>query len=434
MHAATDIQDKESRVLSARERFIARYPKSKDLYERAHDSMPGGNTRSPLHFSPFPLTMQRAEGAKIWDADGYEYLNFHGEYSAGLSGHSNPKVIGVLQAALEFGLSRSGPNSVDLTFAESVCNRFPAIERVRFTNSGTEANMMALAAAMHSTQRQKIVVFDGAYHGSGLSFIGESALWVLPFDFVRCAYNDRDEIARVFRKFGDEIAAVVVEPMQAAGGCIPADVEFLETLRALTHNAGAVLIFDEVVTSRLGAGSGLQAEYGILPDITTLGKYIAGGVPIGAFGGGREIMEQFNPTASKALYHAGTFNNNILSMSAGSVVLSEVYTPEVAQSLNARGDELRKRLNELSRNRGSDLQFTGLGSVMTAHFVAGDIKRRADLSSADEQMKELFFFFMLDHGIYLTRRGMAALTVPIEDAHCDRFSQLVDEFLIEHAA
>jgi glutamate-1-semialdehyde 2,1-aminomutase len=238
-------------------------------------------------------------------------------------------------------------------------------------------------------------------------------------------YNDIEQTRPLIT---DDLALIILEPMIGSGGCIPASTEFLQMLRQETTRVGALLILDEVMTSRLAPG-GLQSVTGVKPDLTTLGKYIGGGMSFGAFGGRREIMDLFDPRRADALPHAGTFNNNVLTMSAGLAGLTEVYTPEAAVALNARGDALRDRLNALCRTADARLQFTGLGSMLAVHTMRGPVTSPEVAAKADAKLKELFFFDMLAHGIWLARRGMMTLSLPIGDAECDALAAAVEEFL-----
>jgi glutamate-1-semialdehyde 2,1-aminomutase len=216
--------------------------------------------------------------------------------------------------------------------------------------------------------------------------------------------------------------------MMGGGGCIPAHPEFLAALRAATSAAGAVLIFDEVMTSRLAPG-GLGEKHGIRPDLKTLGKYIGGGMSFGAFGGRADLLDRFDPRRPDAWPHAGTFNNNVLTMSAGLAGLTEAYTPAAAEALNARGETLRRRLNALCRRHAARMQFTGIGSMMTAHFTTAPIAAPEDWAKADPRLKELFFFDLLAAGMWIARRGMINLSLPIGEAECERLVQAVEEFL-----
>jgi glutamate-1-semialdehyde 2,1-aminomutase len=270
-----------------------------------------------------------------------------------------------------------------------------------------------------------VLVFNGGYHGAVFGFAGGGSPINVPFDYVLAPYND---IERTRALITDELALVILEPMIGSGGCIAASREFLQMLRQETARVGALLILDEVMTSRLAPG-GLQSVVGVKPDLTTLGKYIGGGMSFGAFGGRAEIMDLFDPRRADALPHAGTFNNNVLTMTAGLTGLSEVYTPEAALALNARGETLRERLNALCRAADAPVQFTGIGSMLAVHTMRGPVGCPEDAARADPKLKELFFFDMLAHGIWLARRGMMTVSLPIGDGECDALVAAVEEFL-----
>ncbi|HLJ60692.1 MAG TPA: aspartate aminotransferase family protein [bacterium] len=413
--------------------YSARNPESRARYAAATAAMPGGNTRSVLYYDPFPLSIARGEGCRLWDADGHAYIDFLGEFTAGIYGHSHPEILAAIASALTRGINLSGHNPLEAELARIVCDRFPSIDLVRFTNSGTEANLMALAAATVFTKRRKIVVFNGAYHGGVLTFTGGGSPVNVPHEFLVAAYNDVERTRRLIDAHAREIAAILVEPMLGSGGCVPAEAEFLRALRQAAREYGALLIFDEVMTSRLAPG-GRQEALGIIPDMTTLGKYIGGGMSFGAFGGRRDVMELFDPRRPDGLPHAGTFNNNILTMSAGVAGLTRVFTPDAARTLNARGDVLRDRLNALCRRRGARLQFTGIGSLMSAHATARAIRTPSDAAAGDARLRDLFFFDMLERGVYLARRGFMALSLPIGDAETDHLVAAVQGFLEDRQA
>src|ERR1700756_5023235 len=343
--------DIEAALAEAEELYRARNPKSLAQHREACAAMPGGNTRSAIYVDPFPLTIVRGEGARLWDIDGHEYVDFLSEFTAGIFGHSHPAIRKAIEAALDQGLNFGAHNATEARFAAAICSRFPSIELVRFTNSGTEANLMAVSAARAITGRPKILVFGGGYHGGVFYFRGHGSPLNAPFDYLLGRYNDLAGVETLVRPHRAELAAILVEPMQGTTGCIPAERSFLTGLRALASDTGALLIFDEVMTSRLAPG-GLQEVHGVLPDLTTLGKYVGGGMSFGAFGGRADIMERFDPRRRDAFPHAGTFNNNTLTMSAGLVGLTEIYTPERARALNAFGDRLRERLNGIARQHG----------------------------------------------------------------------------------
>jgi glutamate-1-semialdehyde 2,1-aminomutase len=414
-------------LAEAQELYRARNPKSFARHREACAVMPGGNTRSVLHVEPFPLTIARGEGARLWDLDGHEYADFLSEFTAGIYGHSHPLIRNAIETALNEGLNFGGQNMIEARFAAAICARFPSIELVRFTNSGTEANLMAVSAARAITGRPKVLVFTGSYHGGVFYFRGHGSPLNAPFEYLLGRYNDLAAVEDLVRPYRAELAAILVEPMQGTTGCIPAERPFLAGLRALADETGALLIFDEVMTSRLAPG-GLQEVHGVLPDLTTLGKYVGGGMSFGAFGGRAEVMAHFDPRRPDAFQHAGTFNNNVLTMSAGLVGLTEIYTPERARTLNAFGDRLRERLNAVARRHGVKMQFTGLGSMLAVHMTDRPIRSQEDAEQGDAALRDLFWFDLLSRGIWFAKRGMFALSIALDDADGDKLAGAVEEF------
>jgi glutamate-1-semialdehyde 2,1-aminomutase len=410
----------DTALAEATARYRARNPASERLLLEAADVLPAGNTRSVLFYSPFPLYMARGEGCHLWDADGHRYLDALGEFTAGIYGHSNAEIRQAIVAALQDGLSLSSHTAREAALAHEIQRRFPGMALLRFTNSGTEANLMALAAATAHTGRRKVLVFNGAYHGGVLSFGGGGSPVNVPHDFVVAPYNDIDAVRALVQTHGPQLAAILVEPMLGAGGCIPGDPAFLHGLRTLASECGALLILDEVMTSRL-SGGGRQALLGLRPDLTTLGKYFGGGLSFGAFGGRADVMERFDPRRADALGHAGTFNNNALTMAAGLAGLTQVLTPAALEAMNQRGEHLRERLNSVFQHHAVGLQFTGLGSVMQLHATDRPLRSAADLASADDRIKALLFFDLLERGLFLARRGLVALSLPFGDAQADEF-------------
>jgi len=419
--------DIDEALAEAKEAYVKRDPKSLARFVEATAVMPGGNTRTVLHYAPFPLGIARGEGCRLWDLDGAEYIDFLGEYTAGIYGHSHPKIRAAVDRALDAGINFGGTNLTEAKFARALCDRF-GLERVRFTNSGTEANLLAISVGRIFTRRSKVMVFNGGYHGAVFGFAGGGSPINAPFEYVLAPYNDLAATRALIEQHASDLALVILEPMIGSGGCIAAAPEFLTMLRDQTAKVGALLILDEVMTSRLAPG-GLQQVRGVKPDLTTFGKYIGGGMSFGAFGGRADIMELFDPRRPDALPHAGTFNNNVLTMSAGLAGLTEVYTPDAARVLNARGDALRERLNGLCRAQNAPMQFTGIGSMLAVHFTRERVASPADAAKGDQKLKELFFFDMLAQGIWLARRGMFTLCLPVGDAECDRLASAVEEFI-----
>ncbi len=416
--------DIDAALNDAKEAYVTSAPASLARYVEATTVMPGGNTRTVLHYAPFPLAMVRGQGCRMWDADGREYIDFLGDYTAGLYGHSHPVIRTALDQALDSGISLGASNMTEARFARAVCERF-GLDRVRFTNSGTEANLMAISLGRIFTRRKKVLVFNGGYHGAVFGFAAGGSPVNVPFDYVVAPYND---VAGTQALITEDLALVILEPMIGSGGCIAASGEFLQMVRRETTRVGALLILDEVMTSRLAPG-GLQSVVGVKPDLTTLGKYIGGGMSFGAFGGRADILDLFDPRRADALPHAGTFNNNVLTMAAGLAGLTDVYTPDAARALNARGDALRGRLNALCKAADAPVQFTGMGSMLAVHTMRGVIACPEDAAKADPKLKELFFFDMLARGIWLARRGMMTVSLPVGDAECDALVAAVEEFL-----
>src|SRR6201995_429860 len=359
----TDLRnaDIDTALTESKEAYVKRNPKSFGRFVEATAVMPGGNTRTVLHYAPFPLGIARGEGCRLWAHGGAEYIHFLGQYTAGIYGHSHPVIRAAVDRALDAGINFGGTNLTEAKFARAVCERF-GLERVRFTNSGTEANLLAISVGRIYTKRPKGMVFNGGYPGAVFGFAGGGSPINAPFAYILAPYNDMTGTGALIAQHASELALVILEPMMGGGGCIAASPEFLAMLREATTKVGALLILDEVMTSRLSPG-GLQQVGGVKPDLTTFGKYIGGGMSFGAFGGRADIMDLFDPRRPDALPHAGTFNNNVLTMSAGLVGLTEVYTPDAARGLNARGDALRGRLNAVCEEAGAPIQFTGIGSM-----------------------------------------------------------------------
>ncbi len=423
-------------VADVTERFVAANPESLARWEHARSVMPGGNTRTVLHYDPFPVTMARGEGAYLWDLDDHHYTDFLGEYSAGLYGHSHPVVTAALREAVQGGMALGAPNRWESGLAVEVCGRFPSIEQVRFTNSGTEANLMALGAARALTGRDKIMVFDGAYHGGVLYFAHGGTPINVPFPVVYGSYNDAEATLALIEAHAADLACVLIEPMMGAGGCIPAQREFLSALRDATNKHGMILIFDEVMTSRSSAG-GLQQRLGVTPDITTLGKYIGGGSSFGAFGGRLDIMAQFDPTLPGALPHAGTFNNNVMSMAAGYTGLSEVFTPEAAETLYEMGEGFRARLNALVSAHELSMQFTGVGSIMGMHTcgdaVSHPINSPADSEDPMPEKQTLIHLEMMMRGFVYAQRGYMTLSLATSEGDLDAYVGALTDVITTHA-
>lgn len=416
-----------SRLAEAEARYTEANPESVRLHEERARFMPGGNTRTTIHQPPFPLTIVRGEGARLTDADGHEYVDFLGEYTAGLYGHSHPVVVDAIGGALADGIVLGAPNRYESALAAEICARIASIDLVRFCNSGTEANLLALSLARAVTGRDGVLVFGGAYHGGILVFAHGVSPLNPPFRWIVGEYNDAAGARRLVDEHAHQLAAVLVEPLQGAAGVIPGDREFLETLRETTAERGVLLVLDEVMTFRLSTG-GMQQLLGIEPDLTTLAKFVGGGLPFGAFGGRADLMGRFDPSRPDAFQHGGTFNNDVLTMAAGSAGLREVLTaPEIAR-VNGLGDRLRDRLNAFATERRLDFCATGHGSLVGLHFTRGPVRCERDVPEAAE-LRALLHLHMLERGFSYGRRGFIALSLPLGEREIDGFAAAVEEFL-----
>ena len=360
------------------------------------------------------------------------YYDFVGELSAGLYGHSNPAIQDALESTIRsIGMNLGATNFYEQRYASLLCQRF-GLERMRFTNSGTEATLHCLGAARKFTGRRKIMVFRGAYHGSVFTFgSGIAPNNVDHDDWVLVQYNDPSAVEQAFRQNKDTIAAVIVEGLQGSGGCIPASLDFLNKIRSETEREGSLMIMDEVMTSRLAVG-GLKSALGVHPDLITLGKYLGGGCPFGAFGGRHEVMDVYSPLNPHALGHSGTFQNNTLMLCAGYTGLKEVYTAEAVKNLNDQGDDLRQRLQKLFS--GSKFCVTGRGSMLCIHatesgLLPDQIKCRDDIAKEESgDLKKLFWMEMIGAGFWVQTRGMITLNIAISGEVLEAFVEAVKSF------
>ncbi len=423
--------DLGSAVTEVTARYAAANPGSRAQYEQARASMPGGNTRTGMFYAPFPLAIESAAGAALTDVDGHTYTDFVGDYSAGLYGHSHPVIREAVMSTLESGVSYGSASPYEARLAALVCARFPSVEQVRFTTSGTEGNILAMVTARAVTGKDSIMVFEGAYHGGTIYFGREAAPIAVPFPFVIAPYNDAEEARRLIRENAHRLAAVLVEPLQGASGAIPASAEFLGALREACSAHDVLLVFDEVMTSRVAPG-GRQGQLGIVPDLTTLGKYIGGGFSCGALGGPAEILKIYDPSRPDSIVHHGTFNNNVFMLIAGAAGLEKVFTPEVQVALNETGDALRDALNGLAARRDVSFQVTGLGSILTMHLQREPIRSIRDIAPRDARLRQLLHLDLIDKGFFTARRGYMAPCLAITDADCDGLVEAVDDFLTHY--
>ena len=418
-------------VVDAERRFAAANPLSHARHLRARKVLPGGHSRQTLYYAPFPVTFVSGKDAVLTDLDGHKYLNLVGDYAAGVLGHTCEPVQRAAREVLAGGLSLGGVNSKEVELAEVISARIPSIQQIRFCNSGSEACLFSVQLARHATARPKIMVFKGCYHGAFLIYGNTDPALSIPLEVVKATYNEVEGTRRSLRSNPESIGAVIVEPMMGAAGAIPASRAFLGMLREETRRIGALLIFDEVMTSRLSPG-GLQGFYGLTPDITTLGKFWGGGFPFGAYGGSREVMRYLDLGGGGTLSQGGTFNANIVTMAAGIVAARDVYTPQACGELNALGDRLRERLNNLGRKFRVGFQATGMGGIMNTHWHGRAITNPEHVEAIDSAPRRLFQLEMMLQGYYVAQRGTFALSLPVSAGDLDGFVEATEQFITQY--
>ena len=399
-----------------RERFRARTSRSAALYARALGSLPGGNTRTSTFFRPHPLFADRAEGCRLHDVDGNVYLDLLNNFTSLIHGHAHPRVTAAIATQAAKGTVYAAPAEVQLALAEEITRRVPSMQRVRFANSGTEAVMNALRVARAFTGRSKFLKMEGGYHGSydpveiSIAPGPDGPVWpagepdeiglspALTSEVLVAPFNDLETTLGLIERHHKDLAAVIVEPVMGAGGMIPADQRFLDGLRQATTAHRIVLILDEIISFRLAPG-GAQQLYRIEPDLTTIGKIIGGGLPIGAFGGRADIMALFDPRRSDRMTHAGTFNGSPICMAAGLASL-ELLTPAEIDRINRLGDRLRDGFQAAFTATGVRGRATGHGSLVQTHLVDGEVRNYRDGARAPAWYRRVTHLALLIHGVF----------------------------------
>ena len=409
--------------------------RSQDLFNQAQSYIPGG-VNSPVRafksVGGTPPFIERASGAYLYDVDGKRYIDYVGSWGPMVAGHAHPEVIEVVKAAAENGLSFGAPTELEVTMARRVCELVPSIEMVRMVSSGTEATMSAIRLARGFTGRDNIVKFEGGYHGHGDSLLvkaGSGALTFgepnspgVPADLAKHTltlnYNNAEQVRELFNKMGDEIACIIVEPIAGNMNCIPPAEGFLESLRKVCDKHGTVLIFDEVMTGFRVALGGAQNIYDIKPDLTTLGKVIGGGMPVGAFGGRREIMEHLSPTGP--VYQAGTLSGNPIAMTAGLKMLDIVSEEGFYEELTSKTNMFVEGMLTAAEHNGIAMSSNQVGGMFGLFFTKDEkIESFEQVMACDTERFGRFFHGMLDKGINLAPSAFEAGFLSLAHSHED---------------
>jgi len=390
--------------------------KSEQLFAEALEFIPGG-VNSPVRafraVGGRPFFVNRALGARVWDVDGNEYLDYVGTWGPAILGHAPAKVIAAVQAAAANGTSFGIPNPFEVTMAKLICSWLPSVQKVRMCNSGTEATMSAIRLARGFAKRDKIIKFDGCYHGhvdsllvkagSGALTFGNPDSAGVPAAFtqhtITVPYNDTEAVRAAFAANRDQIAGVIVEPVPGNAGLYLPKPGYLEFLREITAGQGALLIFDEVMTGFRLAKGGAQERYGIRPDLSCFGKVIGGGLPVGAFGGRADIMDWLAPAGP--VYQAGTLSGNPVAMAAGLAALEELEAGGAYAKLEELGAGLEAGLRDAAKAAGVPMQFNRCGSMFCGYFASEPVQNLADAMKSDRERFKRYFHGMLSEGIYL---------------------------------
>ncbi|WBV20972.1 glutamate-1-semialdehyde 2,1-aminomutase [Pantoea piersonii] len=398
--------------------------KSENLFAEAQRLIPGG-VNSPVRafngVGGTPLFIERADGACLYDADGKAYIDYVGSWGPMVLGHNNVEIRNAVIEAAARGLSFGAPTEMEVKMAQLVCELVPSMDMVRMVNSGTEATMSAIRLARGFTGRDKIIKFEGCYHGhadcllvkagSGALTLGQPNSPGVPADFARhtltCTYNDLDSVRAAFEQYPDDIACIIVEPVAGNMNCIPPLPAFLPGLRALCDEFGALLIIDEVMTGFRVALGGAQEYYNVRPDLTCLGKIIGGGMPVGAFGGRREVMDALAPTGP--VYQAGTLSGNPIAMAAGFACLTQIAQPGTHQTLTERTTQLAQGLLAAAQAENIPLVVNHVGGMFGIFFTDADsVTCYADVTKCDVERFKCFFHLMLEEGVYLAPSAFEA--------------------------
>lgn len=392
-----------------------KFDRSLELSHAAQQVLPGGVNSPARAFRAVggkPIIISHGKGSHIWDADGNEYIDYVGSWGPLILGHAPNAVTSIISENSLKGTSFGATTEIEIRLAALIKNIFPSIELIRMVNSGTEACMTAIRLARGYTGREKIIKFEGCYHGHSDSFLVKAGSGALTLgipnsagvpdgsacDTLNAIYNDIDSVKRLVREYKETIAAIIVEPIAGNMGCVLPKEGFLEGLREICTNCGAVLIFDEVITGFRAGYGGAQALFKVTPDLTTLGKVIGGGLPVGAFGGKKEIMEKLAPLGP--VYQAGTLSGNPLAMAAGYATVKQL-TPDFYHNLHSRMEILMNKLEDIISVISGSLTLNYLGSMFCLYFTHSPVTSYAKVQTSDTEKFQRYFHYLIDEGIYI---------------------------------
>lgn len=394
--------------------------RSAELAERLRGLLPGGDTRTGTFYPPYPLALARGAGWRLWDVDGNELIDCVNNFTSLVHGNAAPPIVEALRAQLELGTAFPAPIELQAELAERICRRVPSIEHVRFTNSGSEAVILAIRAARAFTGRDGIVKVHGGYHGFWEQVPMAFGAPGIPKGVEELAhevdYNDAAQLEQTMARHGGRVAAIILEPVLTAGGVIAGEPGFLEAARELADRHGALLVLDEIVTLRLGEG-GVQASLGLRPDLTTMGKIIGGGLPVGAVGGRADVLDVFDPRRPGHIVHSGTFNGNAMTLAAGCASLDALPASEIAR-INGLGDRLAARIREIL----PETVVTSAGSLVQLHFGTGpELRCYRDTNMGSETLARLHLAALAE-GVYFAARGLLNLSTAMDEPVVDEIA------------
>ena len=425
----------EARIYEA---YCEKFPQSRERHQRLIKYIPGGATRSLSYFKPYPLHIAYGQGAYVYTHEGHKLFDATNAYGALVHGHGDPDVVRAVQEGIAKGSQYSTPTEGQYQLARLLCDRVPGFDRIRFLNSGTEATLFALRTARAYTRKDKILKLSGGFHGTHDCVAASTKKNVITAgipkgmtaDMLEVPFNDFDALEKGVRENAGQLAALIMEPFLGAGGVVLPEAGYLEHARKVTRDHGVLLIFDEIFSFRINTG-GCQKLFGVTPDLTTVGKVVGGGLPIGVFGGREEIMKIYcHESTDTPLYHSGTFNGYETVMQAGHAALSKFDEPAVA-ALNSLGDDFQAGLERIFSENGLNIQSNQIGSVLNIHFVNQKAVTPEIVQKSEEQLHALMHLSLLNKGFFTIPRGLFILSTRMTRPDIDRMVDAIDETLKE---